>query len=192
MFDIKLDNIINMFNRTYTCYKHIDDSRSSFVNVPGYCCANVKSDGLSYVNILGLSKPLYVFKISGLTPWPHDDITGMYNVFINDINKIKSELDNNTIYKIITGSLPLGDYDFTAIVRAYEPGWLWTPKVETGQIGESIVNVPVKLNLVDGYDLIKVIKTVSKRGFFNSVDLYNQAIRNGAKYNGIFMNWKPQ
>lgn len=159
-------------------------------DVPGYCC--VEENGLFYLSIIGLTRPLYRFQVQGLHPWIDDDIVGFK--WVPEMEKecekyripneqIPAELKKLSDQGYAQGGLNQQEQSrFTCLARLYQPGWHWTPQIEVGAPGESIVNARVRMELVDGPELLEVIKRADREGLASKEALIQEAMKNGAPY----------
>lgn len=141
-------------------YKNIDESQPrSYRTIPGYCCVDMGADtsyGLYHVATVDLECPVYSFEVGGyIPPWPFDDIVSA----ALPTERLSNE---QVIAKLNDMGIQLGDTghstnESTNFMRCFKPGWLWNEKIEAGRPGESIINIPVQMNLVDGKDLQRII-----------------------------------
>lgn len=172
------------------CYKSMKYQGDSLVQIPGYCCSDVSHNGLYYLSIIGLYSPLYAFDApEGMVPWGDDDIVGIMPQ-TEEYQKAheymqKMGLKNSDLPELLFNNEMTEDEDFPweGLVRIFNPGWVWSEMVVTGTPGESIVNVPASLQLVDGPALLQVIEQAEKLGLASRQALLEEARDNGTPYN---------
>lgn len=164
-------------------------------NLPfGYCTADIPEayDGLYYISISGFYAPLWKTSIQKMIPYPFDDIVGLRTdmrkpkytnmevlQYLKSIGVIWSHSKNDwEEYVSSTNDEYAEDgISFTEMIRSWIPGWQWTSKITTGQIGECIINIPANPILVDNNDLLKVIQKCNEYNLMDSNKLISQILK---------------
>lgn len=174
-----------------TGYKFTNYVGKSVNTVPGYCCTG--ENKLFYVNMVGLTVPVYRFEIENLQPWVDDDIVGMVwepsMAQICQKYRIPNEQIPDALKKLSLEAQERGGFagdqreKFTCWARMFQPGWHWTPEIEIGCPGESIVNAKTRMDLVDGQDLLDLIEQADQEGLASKAALIEEAKTNGVPYN---------
>lgn len=154
----------------------------------GYCTATIEASyyGLYYISVVGFKHPLWYVDAEGLTPYPFDSIVGF------KIGNIKHIYTNQEVEKYLLSlgvtigdtGFPLGEYNQKTVdmIRSWRPGWQWNPQITEGTPGESIINEVVKPILVDGQELIKVLRQVKEYNLIDPAEAIKQLLSNGAPY----------
>lgn len=187
-------------------YKCMEYCGKVINKVPGYVCADLGPDtlnGLAYLSMLELKSPTYKMELDGLHLWPFDDIVGFkfdhtgkrytekqaYEI----LNNFNIEVDVTVGVKCNRYSTGFNKWNALPdnVFWAIKPGWLWNPRIKTGNLGESIITIPVKMTMLDGKELLTAVRYVSSfSGTFDkelAKKILDQAIESNVPYNDEFI-----